>query len=990
MASNPQVNFYMLYQELREGVANYSSGTLTAWFGDLADRLLLDFHPNSVLDVSCSAGLLVKALRERGIEAWGVDRSSEIIHRVPDETQPFCQAGSVLEPFRRPHYDLIVSIGSPGQLSPEDDLLAVKNLAEHSDDILFTCQPFGSASDTGSKPPEYWAGLFDQCGCIHDLDYEANFIDPWAMRFIKTSLPLQERIALYERKIWQLAQEASLRRELNVEYKNELAEREMDLHYWMEAPKRLEAELEVIRRSTSWRIITQAQHARERIIPLGSRRETLMRNFMRGVKAFRREGILGFPVFVYHKLRETLSQKTSRFWLSQKLRRTAQPGIGEVCQIDGVSDRPKIEPHNSSVDIVVCVHNALDDVQRCLDSLLEHTSQPYRLILVDDGSGEPAAQYLRIFAGQHGSLLLRSDSATGYPRAANRGMQASTAEFVVLLNSDVILTPQWLDRLVSCIEGDPQNGMVGPLANTASWQSVPKIEQNGDWASNPLPQGVSAADMARMIAATSARLYAEMPLLNGFCLLIRHKLLDQVGVFDEINFSQGYGEEDDLVLRARKAGWKMALADDVYIYHAQSKSYSSDKRHALSDRAQKTLREKHGEQIISQGVHFCQDDPVLEGIRARAQAVIERRSSIDEGKKFAGKNLLFVFHIVYSPTGGTNVIRSESLALQQMGVKTVYFHPQEHKESYIEAYPDLALSSIYGEPSELELAAQNFDAVIATYNPTVEWLRPLGEHGKYPVLGYYIQGFEPLMYEPGSARAKNALDSYSLVEDMVLVTKTDWTAELVRQAAGRGCTVVGPSVDIDLYRPRPRREPVWPAGPLKITAMIRPESPYREPLKTMLLLQRTVQKYRGEVEISLFGTSATDPGFKELPHDFPWKLYGVLSPAQVANLFSQSDIFIDYSSHQAMGLAAMEAMACGCAVIVPEHGGVSSYAIHEQNSLMVDSASHEAMWAALQRLIDDEKLRDHIRRNAIHDICRFYPERAALNMLKALFPGENA
>jgi len=192
-------------------------------------------------------------------------------------------------------------------------------------------------------------------------------------------------------------------------------------------------------------------------------------------------------------------------------------------------------------------------------------------------------------------------------------------------------------------------------------------------------------------------------------------------------------------------------------------------------------------------------------------------------------------------------------------------------------------------------------------------------------------------------------------------------------------------VDIDLYRPRPRDPSPWPDSPLKIAAMIRPESPYREPLKTMQLLRNTSLKYKGEVEIVLFGTPFENPAFQELPHDFPSKLYGVLTPEQVANLLSQSDIFLDYSSQQAMGLTAMEAMACGCAVLVPQFGGASSYAVDGQNSLVVDMSSFENVWMAMQRLIDDENLRTKLQRNAVHDICSFFPEKAAANMLKVLF-----
>jgi len=74
--------------------------------------------------------------------------------------------------------------------------------------------------------------------------------------------------------------------------------------------------------------------------------------------------------------------------------------------------------------------------------------------------------------------------------------------------------------------------VVGPLANTASWQSIPQLTNDGDWADNPLPQGVSVEKMAELVAEYSGYLFPEVPLLNGFCLMIRRGALDKVGLVD--------------------------------------------------------------------------------------------------------------------------------------------------------------------------------------------------------------------------------------------------------------------------------------------------------------------------------------------------------------------------------------------------------------------------------------------------------------------------
>ena len=986
MNVNQEIDLRSLYQKLHSHPSEIPADGWEKSFNLLVEWIITDFHPASLLEIGCASGFLVKHMRERGVEAWGINASNEIIQHVVPEAQPYCQVGSLSEPLPLSHYDLILCIDVLEHLAAESAENAVRYLCQSSNAILVSCAPSHITQQIhlNNLPPEYWTALFMQHGFIHDINYEAEWIGSWVMCFRKSSIPVNELVQWYDAKLWLLKQENELRRTQGVEQILELSAQEHQLQHLKYKNEQLQADLEAIINSTSWQFMLRVQNLRKRIIPIGSRREAALRLFLQAILAFRREGPVGFIVLTFQKIKARIELEAVRSKQRRNLRSSNVKATHEICEISSIINRPQVEPHTSPVDIIICVHNALTELQSCLDSLFQHTSQPFNLILVDDGSDEATAQYLRAFSQSHPAKLLRSDEATGYTYAANRGMRISSAEFVVLINSDTILTPEWLDRSIACIQSNENIGIVGPLSNTASWQSVPKIEQHGDWASNPLPEGITPARMAQLIAANSGRLYPEMPLLNGFCLIIRRALLENVGLFDEEHFGKGYGEEDDLVLRARKQGWKMVLADDVFIYHAQSKSYSSEKRHALAERAGKILREKHGAKVISQGIQYCQYAPVLEGIRARAQVATYQDHCITNGKQYSGKKILFIIPISMAG-GGANVIRGESLAMQQMGVRVEYFNLIQNRLSFTKAYPDLSQSTIFGEVADLQAISKGFDAVIATYNPTVNWLSSIHAQSEHPILGYYVQGFEPWMYVKGSQAYKTSLDSYTLIDDMRLFTKTEWTQQQVEKTTGRNMTVVGPSVDIALNRPRVSQLPTWPEGPIRIAAMIRPESPYREPLKTMQLLYQAWQKYHGEVEIQLFGTTYDNPAFSQLPHDFSWKLYGLLRPEQVANLLGQTDIFVDYSSQQAMGLTAMEAMACGCAVIVPQFGGAGSYAVHEQNSLVVDTSKFEHVWDALKRLVEDQTLREKLRRNAIYDICWFFPEQAALNILNTLF-----
>src|SRR5258708_37036137 len=95
--------------------------------------------------------------------------------------------------------------------------------------------------------------------------------------------------------------------------------------------------------------------------------------------------------------------------------------------------------------------------------------------------------------------------------------------------------------------------------------------------------------MASLVSDCSVRAFPRVGFLNGFCLLIRRALRDDIGNFDDDAFGGGNGEENDYCLRATEAGWKIPAAEDTYVYHTQSKSSSDERRVQLSSEADQPL-----------------------------------------------------------------------------------------------------------------------------------------------------------------------------------------------------------------------------------------------------------------------------------------------------------------------------------------------------------------------------------------------------------------
>lgn len=286
---------------------------------------------------------------------------------------------------------------------------------------------------------------------------------------------------------------------------------------------------------------------------------------------------------------------------------------------------PIAAPANRAVkaDVLVCVHNALDDVKDCLDNVVRNGQDSVQnIIIVDDGSAEETQHWLENFASSHANVMLhRNDKATGYTKAANKAISLSTADHVVLLNSDAIVGSQAIQKMLACMDGLEGCGIVGPLSNAASYQSIPHhLSAAGQTAVNALPSGHSVDDMDAWCAQNAQDLPSPgVPFVHGFCMCIKREVFETIGHFDEEAFPSGYGEENDFCTRAAENGFRLNIAIDAFVFHAKSKSYSNDERRkALMTAGSAQLRDMLGADRLNRLIQSMQNNPTLAEMRNRA------------------------------------------------------------------------------------------------------------------------------------------------------------------------------------------------------------------------------------------------------------------------------------------------------------------------------------------------------------------------------------
>ncbi len=196
------------YEQYDVGVAkvDYSNSEYTKGFLEhLAERIVNDLQPKTVLDAGCAMGHLVTALRDKGVEAYGIDISEYAVSKVREDVKPYCTAGSITEPLPESFpkkFDLIVTIEVLEHLYSEDGIKAIKNLCSYTDNVLFSSTPddFADPTHFNVRQREYWATIFYEQGFFDDVNYRPTFLTEYAS-FFKRSDNWLRQIEDYERNI---------------------------------------------------------------------------------------------------------------------------------------------------------------------------------------------------------------------------------------------------------------------------------------------------------------------------------------------------------------------------------------------------------------------------------------------------------------------------------------------------------------------------------------------------------------------------------------------------------------------------------------------------------------------------------------------------------------------------------------------------------------------------------------------------------------------
>lgn len=667
---------------------------------------------------------------------------------------------------------------------------------------------------------------------------------------------------------------------------------------------------------------------------------------------------------------------------------------------------PVVLPYGAaapSVDIVVPVHNEWHVLRPCLESVEAFTSYPNaRVVILDDGSDAFVRERIEHWAAGPRRLpveVLRNETALGFVQNANRGFRETKGDFVALLNSDTLVTPAWLIRLVNAMLSDRRIGCVMPMSNQCSFHSL------------DVPMGWNVFQYSADLGRRMRRTCFDAVTVGGFCLLIRRETLDDVGLYDEI-YGRGYGEESDWCMRARRRGWRVTGAEDVFVYHRGRVSFKTFKEETFREGNYQTFMSRYGPEYSAAMAQYKRADalaplrqayvrmespappPVLSAFVDRMKrggpghAVTEasryvrdhggpaqipglvrergllrpRHSRHPMPKGMQSKRRPRVTYVLekFAIAGGVLSIVQLVNRLQLLGWDAKIATHHDHDQTHLDAY--MLYHHPYVFPTR-EAMVEHFpesDVVVASLWSTAETVARIVKRMPGAVPWYFIQDDERhFFHEIDQAGRQRVVDSWALIPNRIV--KTHWLRDQLLPF-GHDAHIVPVGFDQDSFYCH--TDPA--TRPLRILAMARPRTPRRGFERTVRTLAQ-VKAARPEVEIAFFGC----PNLAEFGLPFEHTDLGEVPNERLRGVYNTAAIVLDLSDYQALGRIGLEGMACGAATVLTKFGGIAEYIRDEENTLAVDPMDEAAIVSAVLRLVDDPALRARLVAEGFRTVERF-------------------
>jgi len=543
-------------------------------------------------------------------------------------------------------------------------------------------------------------------------------------------------------------------------------------------------------------------------------------------------------------------------------------------------------------DLLIPAYNHPNLLRDLLLSLEKNTDPAHlgRILIGDDGSDSFSKREMaRLVENSALPITLISRPHTlGFGANCNDLFAKATAPYCIVLNTDVLLPPGWLERMLAPFGRDPTVALATPLSTNAANHTI------------ALFPGETWLDADRSLAAGSPA-YPDDCTAIGFCMAVdRAKLLqNNLPLFDPL-FTDGYGEDSDLHYRMLATGFRSVVVDNLLVHHIGGASFETVATvDDIRQNAQKLFRKRWG----------TTHDALVQQFELHTSPTLRNRQPAPS----QDLDVLLILPTTDLRYGGIWMGATLVSSLMAAGKKVAVLAvtnpvPGSLRTFGLEAWAD---DTLMGQ------TVSSIGCVLASDESSLDLARRVAQNYSCPE-AILLQGMEVAFR---SGRTIQTFRHYQSLPHFLCVS----------EALEEYAALINPHAEITPLRAGPDPLVFYPRDASRMPKSIAiglngiPEKGASQALEFALLL-----KERG---FTLFFF-----GWDTLAFDIPDNLGTVVGPSDrrgLAHLFSSTEFLVDYSFAEGLGLLPLEAAFCGCIPVLHPHGGPEYIFTDSENSIIL-------------------------------------------------------
>jgi len=212
-------------------------------------------------------------------------------------------------------------------------------------------------------------------------------------------------------------------------------------------------------------------------------------------------------------------------------------------------------PIGSKCDIILPVCDQFDFTKKCIESIVENTDSPFRLIIINNGKNPDTRRLLDELQRNPDveTTIVHNARNIGWVKALNKGIELSSAPYICFQNDDTIVTQGWLRKMINILNLKPEFGLINP-----SWEGR--------------PAAFSIDAFNTVLEKRGRERFVETDWCRGFSVVIKRAVVEKIGKVDEI-YGLAYFDDVDYSVCAIEAGFIALVALDTYVYHHRNVTF---------------------------------------------------------------------------------------------------------------------------------------------------------------------------------------------------------------------------------------------------------------------------------------------------------------------------------------------------------------------------------------------------------------------------------